>query len=337
MHRRWFGLIPLAGAVVLASCGSASVAATVGNRTLTTSQLEAELADVAANKAFVSELVASHEPVWGPHDQSYTALFVDNILSRRITIMRVQAALGRMHVQPSAVATSLGTALAEQSAGGQTVFSGFPRSYQQRLIRDSVDIVELEAALGHVSLTTSGVQAYYRAHPADFESYCGSEILVGTPTEAEAVVAKLQKGQSFAAVAKSSSTQNAAGGGALGCGTESQYASSFGSGVAASVTSLPVGTPSGVVQVPNGFAVFEITSRSEIPFSQAELLAADTMVSHGQTLLNDYLARTVHTANIHVNRALGRIVVQKGVLSVVPTVPKGAALARQIVTPERVG
>lgn len=335
MHRRWFGLVPLAGAVVLASCGSASIAATVGNRTLTTSQLEAELADVAANKAFVNELVASHEPVWGPHDQSYTALFVDNILSRRITIMRVEEALGRVHAQSSPVATSLGTALAEQSAGSQAIFSGFPRSYQQRLIRNSVDIVELEAALGHVSLTTSGVEAYYRQHPADFESFCGSEIVVATPTEAQAVVAKLHSGQSFAAVAKSSSTQNAAGGGALGCGTEGQYAASFGSSVATSVTSLPVGTPSGVLQVSNGFAVFEITSRSETPFSQAELLAADTMVSHGQTLLNNYLASTVRSANIHVNRALGRIVVSKSVLSVVPTLPKGATLARQIVTPER--
>lgn len=331
--RRTAIALPLLGALVLAGCGSATVAARVGGRTITTSELDAELADVAHNTAFVDELQANHEPVWGPHHQSYTALFVDNILSRRITIVRVQEALAREHAAVTPVATSLASALAVQSAGGQAVFAGFPTSYQRRLIRDSADIVELEAALAHVSLAPAAVDAYYRAHPSQFVTYCGSEILTSTPTLAEAALAKLDKGQPFASVAKTSSTQNPSGGGALGCGTEGQYAASFGSSVARAVTSLPVGKPSSIVQVANGFAIFEVTSRSELPFSQAELLAADSMIANGQTLLNRYLASTARSGGISVNPALGRLEVVNGVLSVVPTVPRGAALASQIVTP----
>lgn len=337
MRRRLFAVVPLAAGVLLASCGSATVAASVGGRTITTGELNQELADVAANKAFVSELAAAHEPVFGPGHQSYTALFVDNILSRRITIMRVQEALAHLHVKATPLATQLATALAEQSAGGQSTFAGFPRTYQQRLIRDSADIVELEAKLGGVSLVPGAVEAYYRSHPSQFLSYCGSEILTGTPVAANAALAQLKGGESFASVAHTASTQNPQGGGALGCGTQAQYAASFGPTIATMVTSLPLGRPSEVVQVSNGFAIFEVTQRQTIPFSQAELLAADSLIAHGQALLNDYLARTVRSANVHVNPALGKVVISKGVLSVVPSVPSGATLSSQIVAPKPVG
>ncbi len=337
MRRTRAVLVVALASVALASCGSATVAASVDGRSLSVAALNAELADVASNAVFVHELTANHEPVFGPRRESYTALFVDNILSRRITIMRVEAALSHVHPVVTPIARSLASALATQSAGGQAVFAGFPRSYQARLVHDTLAIVELEAALGHVALTTAGVEAYYRAHEAAFRTYCGSEVLVRASTEAQAVLAKLRSGASFAAVARADSAQNAQGGGVLGCGTAQQYAASFGSAVARLVTTLPLSTPSSVVQLANGFAVFEVTSRGTVPFAQGELLAADGEIAHGQVLLNEYLARTARSAAVHVNPAFGRLVIQHGVLSVVPNVPRGAALASQIVTPTKVG
>lgn len=320
MRIRLSRFAPLALGVLLAGCGSVGYAAKVGTTTITAAALHHELAEVAANRSFDQLLAKDKLPVYGPGDQSYTTLFVDNILNRRITIDRVEALEHRLGLVPTGLEARLASALAASSVGSQTVFDGFSPAYRRQLVADTEAIVALEAHLAGVTLDTAEVRSYYQSHQQSFVDACSSEILVASPVDAQAVLAQLGHGLSFAAAAKkySEDTQTAANGGAVGCGTIAQYDQAFGPSFASTVTSLALNTPSAPVTTSQGVAIIEVTSRTELPFAQAELTAADNQLQAGSARLNAVLARESSLAPVKVNPRYGTLQKVGGVLQVVP-------------------
>jgi len=331
-------LAPLALGLVLAGCGSVGYAAKVGTTTITTKALAHELKQVASNHAFDQLLARDKLPVYGPGHQSYTTLFVDNILNRRITIDRIEAIDRALGLVPTALEARLASALAASSVGSPAVFDGFSPSYRRQLVADTEAIVTLEAHLAGVRLDSAEVKAYYRSHSSNFVDVCSSEILVGTPVDANAVLARIDHGLSFAAAAKrySEDTETASSGGAVGCGTIAQYAQVFGPSVASVVSGLAVDTPSLPIEVAQGAALFEVTSRHELSFAQSELSAANDQLKPGSARLNALLARDSALMPVKVNPRYGVLKKIGGVLQVVPRSITPAKVLSEYFTPTRV-
>jgi hypothetical protein len=331
-------LAPLALGLVLAGCGSVGYAAKVGTTTITTTALRRELAQVAANRSFDQLLARDRLPVYGPGHQSYTTLFVDNILNRRITIDRVEALDRKLGLVPTPLEARLARALAASSVGSPAVFDGFSPSYRAQLVADTEAIVTLEAHLAGVQLDAAEVRSYYESHTSSFVDVCASEILVATPVDADAVLARLDHGLSFAAAAKrySEDTQTASNGGAVGCGTVPQYAQVFGPTVASVVAGLAIDKPSAPVEISQGVAIFEVTSRSELPFAQSELTAANDQLAVGSTRLNALLARESALEPVVVNPRYGVLRRIGGVLQVAPRTITPSKVLSEYFTPTRV-
>lgn len=328
-------MAPLLFGAVLASCGTIGYAAKVGNTTISQAALDHELQQVSSNKAFVALLKSNHSTVFAPGGKSYTITFVDSILNRRITIDQIENIESQLKLVPTSLESKLGTALAEQSVGSQSVFSQFSKNYQKQLISDTTAIVTLEAHLAHATITNASVAAYYAAHRSQFVSYCASEILTGTPTQGQAALAQLKSGSSFATVAAkySQNTATASSGGAIGCGTLANFLQSFGTSFASAVAADPVNSPTQPIQLQQGWAVVEVTSKSQIPLSQANLLAVNNMASAGQAKLNAAVTKAASNGSLSVNPIYGTVKKVGGTLQVVPSSTKQAITA-QYFTPK---
>lgn len=335
MSRRLLKFLPLGLGVLLASCSTIGYAAKVGPQTISNSQLQTELRQVSSNAAFDALLSKNKSPVFGPDKKSYSTLFVDNILNRRITIDRIRQAEHRLHITLTPLESQLAKALTIQSVGSQSTFNAFSKSYQTQLVSDTQAIVAMEAYLAKVNLTTSGVRSYYSSHRASFVDVCSSEILETSPLEADAVLAKIKAGLPFASAANRYSLDKGtqATGGAVGCGTISQYQQVLGANYTHAVETLPLNTPSLPVQIAQGWSIVEVTSRTLIPFQNAELSAANDELSHGSVLLNAFLAALSKRESLKVNPQYGRVKDVGGVLQVAPNVGPSPSALSQYFTP----
>jgi peptidyl-prolyl cis-trans isomerase C len=335
MSRRLLKFLPLGLGALLASCSTIGYAAKVGPQTISNSQLHTELRQVSSNAAFDALLSKNKSPVFGPDKKSYSTLFVDNILNRRITIDRILQVEHRLNITPTSLESQLARALTIQSVGSQTTFNAFSKAYQTQLVSDTRAIVAMEAHLAKVNLSTSGVRSYYNSHHSSFVDVCSSEILETSPLEADAVLAKIKSGLSFAGAANRYSLDKGSqpNGGAVGCGTISQYQQVLGANYRHAVETLPVNTPSLPVRITQGWSIVEVTSRTLIPFHNAELSAANDELSHGSTLLNSFLAHQSKLESLKVNPQYGGVKDVGGVLQVAPSAGPSLKVLSQYFTP----
>ncbi|MHB8188822.1 MAG: peptidylprolyl isomerase [Ferrimicrobium sp.] len=319
MRKAIVRVIPVICAVVVASCGTQGYAAKINSTTISVSGITNELASVTHNPSFVQVLKGGHSPVYGTGQGTYSTVFVDNILNRRITVTEIEQVESRLNIKPTSIEASLAGALTVQSVGSSQVFAGFSRSYQHQLVSDTTAIVAMESYLTHQPLTQARVGSYYHAHASQFTSICASQILEATPAQDQAVLAKLKAGQSFASVAKADSKDpnTASNGGAVGCGTVPNYVQSFGPAFGNAVASLPLDSPSQPVQISQGWAVVEVTSRTVPSLSQATLEVANAMIgANGQTALDTFLASLARHQVLRVNPAYGRVVRTKSFVGI---------------------
>ncbi len=335
MSRRLLKFLPLGLGALLASCSTMGYAAKVGTQTISNSQLHTELREVSSNAAFDALLSKNKSPVFGPGKKSYSTLFVDNILNRRITIYRILQVERRLNITPTPLESQLAKALTVQSVGSQTTFNAFSKAYQNQLVSDTRAIVAMEAHLAKVNLTTSGVQSYYSSHHASFVDVCSSQILETSALEADAVLAKIKAGLSFAAAASKYSQDKASQstGGAVGCGTISQYQQVLGASYTHAVETLSVNKPSLPVQISQGWSIIEVTSRTLIPFRNAELSAANDELANGSALLNSFLARQSKAEPLKVNPQYGQVKDVGGVVQVAPSKGPSSKALSQYFTP----
>ncbi|MGD0313627.1 MAG: peptidylprolyl isomerase [Acidimicrobiales bacterium] len=156
------------------------------------------------------------------------------------------------------------------SITGTALLAGLPSDIRAAQIRNqAVD----EKLLAHgANLSAAAVAAYYDANKSLFTQACVSVIATDTEAHADQLVAEINAGQSFAAVAKASSldTQTAANGGALGCDyTVSQVEQAL------QVQSITPGQPIAPVQDSSTgqWVIYEVTSQTVEPLSAAASVA----------------------------------------------------------------
>ena len=147
-------------------------------------------------------------------------------------------------------ASALLAALPASIAAGQVL----NQAYDEKLLADGAD------------LSAAAVLAYYNANRADFTVDCVSRIVTATEAQANQVVAQLNAGASFAALAKASSidAQTAANGGSLGCTyTQAAVLQNLG------ISTIVVGRPTAPIQSGSDWYVYVVPSQTLEPLSAA--------------------------------------------------------------------
>lgn len=308
MRRFSLSLPALALALALAgtACGSVSpYAAKVDNKSISQGDLEGELRSIAANEPYL-KLVESRQQVKGTGAGTFDAAFTALALTRQIyyQLIATEVAKRKLVVTPADLSAARATVI--QQIQGEDVFKAFSKSYQDELIRRQAQLDVLTLNLnGQTGSIDDAAKVYYDAHKDEFAKACVSHILVDSQDKANAIKARLDKGEDFATVAKAESqdSQSAANGGALGCDItqETGFVPEF----LLAVFTQPVGQVGNPVQTQFGFHLIKVTSRDTPPYDQVKDQVRQKLTSNGQEKLLNWLQDTVNKAKIVVNPKYG--------------------------------
>lgn len=294
-------------ALVIAGCGSGSSdAATVNGSAISKSSLEEELRSIASNDKFI-KLVESEKPVRGARKGTFDAAFTAQVLTRQITFKLISNEVNRRKLPITAADLAAARASAAKQVQGEDILNGFPKAYQDVLVRRSAEVNALSASLlAGGGSPDAAARAYYDAHQNEFQQACVSVIRVDSDDKANQLKARLDAGEDFGAIAKAESTDTLSAGrnGEVGCNitTDNQLSAEY----SAVVFSQPVGTPSAPVKTPFGTLIVKVTSRTTPPFEQVSAQARDKAVAAAQQPLNAWYQDAVTKAKVKIDAKYGR-------------------------------
>ena len=293
-------------AVMAAACGSVSpYAAKVDNRSISQDDLETELRSIAANGPYL-KLVESRQQVKGTGAGTFDAAFTALALTRQIYYRLISTELTGRKLAVTPADLDVARAEVIEQIQGEDVFKDFPKAYQDELIRRQAQLDLLTLALNGVTGSVEeAAKAYYDGHKEEFASACVSHILVASREKADDVRGRIGRGEDFAAVAKTESTdsQSAQKGGELGCDItqETGFVPEF----LLAVFAQPVGEVGAPVQTQFGFHVIKVTTRQTPPYDQVKDQARQKLSTNGQEKLLTWLQETVAKAKIEINPKYG--------------------------------
>ncbi len=304
MNRLRFPLLGLVVVLALAAtaCGSvSSYAATVDGTRITPSDLEGELRAIGGNDNYLKFLEAQ---VQVRSSGVFDAAFTAQVLTNQIFYEMIRQELERRKtpVSPAdldAVRPSVAT-----RAGGEEILNAFAPEYRDTLLRRAAEVSVLSFALLEQGTPDESAKAYFDSHQDEFAQACVRHILVPTKEEADGVKGRLDAGENFGDVAKTTSKDpgSAAQGGELGCfPRDNQLVAEFAQAMFAQQVNQ-VGPP---VQTQFGFHLILVTSRDQPTFEQAQSAARDKAVAAGQEKFTNWLTGTIEKAKVSVNPKYG--------------------------------
>jgi hypothetical protein len=331
------GLVAVVSVVALGALASACqvtpTAASVNGGTISVSSLNTQLAALSGSTAgqCLLELRGGQATGVEPGGATYPTGFAGSVLSSQVgNLVAAQfAAAHGVHLTSAEVSTARSnytsaldgriTALVQEATAasalsgcqksdgsaitGAQLLAALPASVRNaEITNQAVDNALLARG---ADLSAAAVLAFYTANQPLFTIDCVSDIATATQAEADAVIAKLQAGQSFASVATSSSVdaQTAARGGDLGCNfTESRVLSAL------QLPSVTVGEPVTPIQTSGGtWVIYEVTSQQVVPVAEAAPVVRDDLLhttANTQRVTAELLA-FAHRSSIEVNPQYG--------------------------------
>jgi foldase protein PrsA len=331
VRRLLLSLFALLAAVgLLASCGSlAAYAAIVNGHRVSEKDVDSELIAIRGNARYLDTIDPSRRQILGSGANTFNAHFTAQILTRRVYYELVHIEVQRRHLNVTTKDINDARQAVIQQFQGQPIFDAFPKSYQLTLERRTAEVAVLEKALGGQP-SDADLHAYYDAHTNQFEQACASHVLVDTKDQADAVEARLAKGEDFAAVAKSASKDpgSAQKGGDVGCfGRDAQLVPEF----LQAIFTQPVGQVGPPVQSQFGFHVIKVTSRHVLSFDEAKDQVRQAVSQGNQTKLTDWLRGALQKAKVTVNPKFGKFDKNQPTPGVVePQAPQSASTSTSI-------
>lgn len=168
---------------------------------------------------------------------------------------------------------------------------------KQLIIQDGV-----QAQLGETaeSISDDVVNAELADSPLDWTVVCASHILVETEEEANAVTARLESGEGFAAVAQEVSLDPGSGanGGDLGCSSPAEYVPSF----ATATLEAEIDVPTAPVESEFGFHIIVVSRREEAtPDVVRDALERDALVE----AVDRWFVGVIESADVTVDEEIG--------------------------------
>ncbi|MDQ6928369.1 MAG: peptidylprolyl isomerase [Actinomycetota bacterium] len=293
-------------ALVLVACGSASNAATVNGTAISKSDLEQELRSIAANDKFI-KLVESEKPVRGARKGTFDAAFTAQVLTRQIAFALISAEVHRRKLSINAADLAAARSGAAKQVQGEEILNGFPKAYQDLLVRRAAEVNALSASLlAAGGSPDAAARTYYSAHQNEFQVACVSVIRVDSDDKAAQVKARLDAGEDFGAVAKAVSTDTLSSGrnGEVGCNItpDNQLSADY----STAVFTQPVGVPGAPVKTSFGTLIVKVTSRTTPPFEQVAAQAREKAVEAAQQPLDAWYQDAVAKAKVKVDAKYGR-------------------------------
>ncbi|MGH9067987.1 MAG: peptidylprolyl isomerase [Acidimicrobiales bacterium] len=315
---------PVLAAVALATtaCHLSPYAAIVNGQVISQQTLTNELDAISTNRAYAQSLQRGSSGLvikgQGSNGHTYDTRFVDAVLSRQISFSLIHQAVVKRGLTISPSDLALAKADAAQSVGGTQVFSSFPGSYQDALVRHSADVTALESSLAKVPVGPAALQRYYQAHPKQFRNYCVTVVAVTSKAQALTIRSAIAGGTSPAQAAKAVSGAQE---GSLGCHLPSAYAGRFGPSFAHALQGLTTGQLSQPVQTSLGWLVAKLDKTQAVPFSQATPAIRAALLGGSTAKAVSYIDKLEKAASVKVDPRYGRFSTSKTVLGVTAPAP----------------
>ena len=302
--RRALIAVALAGALLATACGSASAAAaTVNGRTIDRSDFEREVEALVENKELLAASGGGEGLLGKGKDTAdarltagwltaviYDALITEEFERRKLKITDEDRGAAE-------------TQLADQF-GNPKVAAAFPKWFRDRLSGRNARAMAVRTALTGLSQSEADLRKYYDEHKDDFVQVCLSHVLVKTSREdAEAALARIKRGEDFAAVAKAVSEDEttAPKGGDLGCNFAGLFVEEF----AAAAVSASIGEPTDLVQTQFGFHILLVKDRPQAPFESVRTQVKTNLNNETQQAFRDFLSEAATKAKVTVDPRYG--------------------------------
>ncbi len=248
--------LAVAVSLLAGACNAQPDAASVNGTSVNESALDAELALLSANRAYIQAVdrasARSGQQVAGAGHGTYNSLWTAHVLAGIITADAVHQYLAARGQLPGR--TGLDVAAAVEAADYGPYWQGFPASYRATLVQRTADL----ARLGPPALPVAELRAAYH----QLSGYLFREVCVRAPS-----FVTRQAAQAYASrvAAGGGSALGARRGSAVTCYDSTQLYDQR-AAFAAAARSLPVGTRGAVVPTAGGYEVVVVTRRASIPF-----------------------------------------------------------------------
>lgn len=342
-------LLVLAALAALAAAGTACdlspPAATVAGTTITRSQLDDQLTQIAHNAdaqcALQLQGVSLAGPVTGAGDDTVTSSFATFELSTLVLERLVAQDLARHGQTVTAADVAAARAdfvsqLTPQSSqspcgmAGQQLLAHLPASFVDQQVQFLAAQERLAAVIGHVDISSAALMRYYQTHPTQFQEICLSDIAVQAQAQAQQIHDAIVGGTAtfeHEAQQFSIDSQTASGGGRIPCLPSSQIVNSVILGAISGLNPGQVSQP--VFEPPSTggsgvWFVLRVDGRPLVPFAQAASQIRQQLLSSQNSTVSAEFARITRHADVVVDPRYGRWNPAQGVRA--PTPPKSVWL-----------
>jgi foldase protein PrsA len=327
-------LVIAAALCLSAACGAVSpYAAVVNSSRLSQRGLDRELKAIRDNKEFSQSLQAQGVAIAGSARDTFDMAFVARVLTRRIFFGLIHQLVNKRHLTITKSDLTTAERDAASSFNGAPVFAKFPSSYRDEVVRTTAEISKLQGALGTGAVTPAKIQAFYEQNQALFQEACVSHILVDSEELAKSLKDQLDKGASFAELAKANSKDPGSSdkAGSLGCITPTE-SSNYDPDFIGGVNNATVGKVTDPVHSQFGYHLILVTARRPRSLADATAEITQRLGQDTQQAFNDLISATARKAKIRINPRYGHFDTQQ--LAVVPpNAPPAAAGTATTISP----
>ncbi|MGH9030279.1 MAG: peptidylprolyl isomerase [Acidimicrobiales bacterium] len=312
-------------------CDVSPPAATVNGATITQTQLNAELTDVVTTshtgsyvRCFLELQQNLPSSLAGAGGNTVSTQLASSVLSTMILNELISQDLVNHRVvltasDRTAARSDLEAELQSSAASGEApscdisgtqLIAGLPTGFANEAVHLQAEEEQLSVVLGHISLSTSVLDRYYKSHPTDFAEVCLSDIAVGTQTEAQSIRNSITSGSTTfgeAARQDSEDTSSASNSGAIPCmllsGLQNSPVLSAISPLAPGQVSQPVSVSTNTGQT--AWLLLQLNGRPELPFAQSRTLIRQILLGGEGTKLSSEIERITKSAHVAVDPRYG--------------------------------
>lgn len=325
-------------AVAATGCDISPNAAVVNGKAISQATLNSTLSDLSSSPAaqctvlleYASSSAAPSQIVGAGDDTvtqqaagfELTNLIVQRVLTQELArrhgvvtsedLADAKADLGVELDQTASQLESEGQSLpAACSAVKSNPLQHLPATVASQLFGSLAVQEQLGAAVGHVDISTPGLERFYHAHSSDFDEVCLAVLFTTSQSAAEAVHAKIVAGQSFgAAVSDPGIDPEATQNGQTVCLLPGSVISDFGQQSASVIYAAGVGQLLNPIAFTlssgaTDYLVMQMQRRQLVPFSEEETTIREDLLSSAASATEALLHRLVVRADVWINPQYG--------------------------------
>jgi hypothetical protein len=301
-------LVAFAVLPALAGCGTVTpYAAKVNGERITVRDLERELKAIRGNEEYLeaieSQLNAQGRKALGAGNATFDSSFVSQVLTRRILLELVQQEVRRKRLRITDADRQGARGQLEQSFGDPKMLERFPKRFVDELIDFTAAVTVLQQSL-QKDVTNDDVRKFYDENPAFFEQACFREAVTGNfqslevppdqdaqaRTEGEAIKARVDAGQDFAAIGQD-----------RGC----QPIESLPPTLGPALSEMQPGEVRGPIRSDSGYHVVQLVERKKASLEEAAAEIRRFLEGQGQEAFDRFVQEAVEKSDITVNPRYG--------------------------------